>query len=231
MKLGIAMSTALLGLLASSAVIAEPQPGDIRITDPDELIEMGFDPIHDEVWRAANTGANPTPDARLAKREPNSSNAPNAILNYRRADVQGTDFHFRGQSATFVHNDNFSLYCTIGSPVRHADASIELLNGSSLDYIAVWTVDNSTTAGVETALYEVCERNISPPSRTVVQIANFGTGINEAPGAGFELVDLDAGPEYRWVKSAQCAYMVRATFSACANSKVRLQKVRVEWNE
>ncbi|MCK9538861.1 hypothetical protein [Dokdonella sp.] len=220
-----ARACALSGLLlAGTALAAGPQPGDIRVTDPAEILELGFDPLHDEVWRAPPVEQ--VTDDQAAKTE--APETPSALDDPWWASVSGTDFHFRGQGAQFHAGPDMSVSCKPGSPVRTADAAIQFPGDRKLTHFQAWTVDNSTSAGVDVTLWEVCQSELSanPDYRTVVSLGAVTTGTASAPGAGYA---SQAIPGERWVRSSICTYFVRATFSACANSDVRVQKARVLW--
>lgn len=232
MSIRIARLGALLGVFACGAAVADPLPSDIRIMDPAELIRLGFDPATDEVWRAAEFDDSQMLQERLARTEvPASTPGPaalNPLVDEIWTSVQSNDFHFRGASTVFSNTGQLELACSSGSPVRHADAAIQLPNDHRATWMDVWAVDSSTAAGLEVALYEICQNIVDPTRRSVTQLAVVDTGAATSPGAVF--MNKHSGPN-RWVRSATCSHMVRATWSSCAaGTSVRLQKVRVLWD-
>ncbi|MCK9538858.1 hypothetical protein [Dokdonella sp.] len=228
MKLRLAVATTLFGLGLAGTAPADPLPGDTRIMDPAEITALGFNPVTDEVWRAPTFDHDELLAARIA-RDGASPQTLDPLVDPIWTSVAGPDFQFRGQNALTTFNSSYSVSCQPGSPVRTADAAIEFPNDHRITWMDVWAIDDSATAGVETTLWEICQRVNDPDSslRTVVQLGVVDTGVANAPGPLWG--NTHVGPN-RWVHSTRCSYMVRATFSACEGSSVRLQKVRVLWD-
>ncbi len=232
MRLRIAVLIGLLGMYVCAVAVADPQPGDIRISDPAELVRLGFNPATDEVWRAAEIDDRQMLQDRLARTERQQSSldpaAPNPLVDEIWASVQATDFHFRGAAAGYALLNTFELMCKASSSIRVADAAIQFPNDHRVTWMDVWALDSSTEAGLEVALYEVCQNYADASRRTVTQLAVVNTGVIPNPGGVF--LNKHSGPN-RWVRNATCSHMVRATWSSCsADSQVRLQKVRVLWD-
>ncbi len=228
MKTPLALVVVLSGLALGTVALADPLPGDVRVTDPAEIRALGFDPLTDEVWRAPAFDHRDLLAARLA-RDGASPQAPNPLVDPIWTSVAGPDFHFRGQGALTTFDSSTSVSCKPGSPVRVADAAIEFPSDHRITWIDVWAVDESTTAGVEVSLWEICQRtnNPDPAFRTVVGFAGPVTSAADAPGPVW--LNAHVGPG-RWVNSTRCSYEVRATFNTCVGSGMRLQKVRVLWD-
>lgn len=227
-----AVLVALLGVGASGAACADPLPTDIRIMDTAELNRLGFDPATDEVWRASEFDDRNMLQERLARTDIPQSGpgpaAPDPLLDEIWTSVQSNDFHFRSESTAYANSGQFELYCSAGSPVRIADAAVQLPNDHRVTWMDVWAVDSSTEAGLEVALYEVCQNYTDASERSVIQLAVVNTGVAPSPGPVF--LNKHSGPN-RWVRNATCSYMVRATWSSCsAAANVRLQKVRLLWD-
>lgn len=232
MNIRISISSVLAAMFACGVAVADPLPTDVRIMDPAELMRLGFDPATDEVWRAAEFDDRQMLQERLARAElPQSGQSPSALdplVDEIWTSVQSNDFHFRGASTVFTNSNKLELSCSPGSPVRIADAAIQFPNDHRVTWMDVWAVDSSTTAGLEVALYEVCQNVVDASLRSVVQLAVVDTGLATSPGAVF--MNKHSGPN-RWVRNATCSHMVRATWSSCAaGASVRLQKVRVLWD-
>lgn len=231
MKIRTLLCTALLATFACGLAHADPQPGDVMITDPAELIRLGFDPATEDVWRAAEFDDSQLIHEEVERQQAESQAypaAPDPTVDPIWASVQSTDFHFRGAGAVYRQSSAFELYCPSTSPIRHADAAIQFPNDHRLTWLEVWAVDNSTAAGLEVALYEVCQNRSNPSRRTVTALASVNTGTTLKPGSMYR--SKRVAPN-RWVNAATCAYMVRATWSSCtAGADLRLQKVRVLWD-
>lgn len=217
--------------LAGGTVHADPQPGDTRITDPAEVTRLGFDPATDEVWRAADFDDRDLLQQRLDREalggdvEPA---APNPLVDVIWNSVQSNDFHFRGANAEYRNSPSMELYCVASSPVRTADAAIQLPNDHRATWMDVWAHDSSNIAGLEVSLWEVCQNYADASRRTAVQLAVVDTGVAATPGNVF--LNKYSGPN-RWVRNATCSHMVRASWSSCGGGdKVLLRKVRVLWD-
>lgn len=222
------LALVIAGACCASSTWADPQPGDIRVTDPAQIAALGFDPVHDEVWLAPAFDSSTLLAERLAR----AKAAPQVVdptVDPVWTSVAAPDFHFRGQDGDYVLDYRMSIFCNAGSPQSIADAAIEFPSDHRITWMDFWGVDSSSTAGVEVALYEICQRVDDPDVslRTVVKLGSIDTGASPAPGPLW--ANTHVGPN-RWVRSVACGYMVRATFSSCVGSDVRLQKVRVLWD-
>ncbi len=231
MTIRFALLSAVLAF-ACSAAHADPQPGDVRIMDPAELIRLGFDPATDEVWRAPEFDDRELLQRRFDRAAELQADAepmaPNPLVDPIWTAVQSNDFRFRGATAVYANSTAMELYCDPSSSVRHADAAIRFPNDHRVTWMDVWAVDGSSSAGLEVALYEVCQNFSDAATRTATQLAVVDTGAAATPGPQF--LNKHSGPN-RWVRNATCSYMVRATWSSCAGgADVRLQKVRVLWD-
>lgn len=231
MSFRIVVLSAVLAL-AGGMAHADPQPGDVRIMDPAEVIRLGFDPATDEVWRAAEFDDRDLLQQRLDRQAEQDGGlepaAPNPLVDPIWTSVQSNDFHFRGATTEYRNSPQMELYCDAASPVRSADAAIQFPNDHRVTWMDVWVHDSSSSAGLEVSLWEVCQNFEDASRRTAVQLAVVDTGVAPTPGNVF--LNKHSGPN-RWVRNATCSHMVRATWSSCSGGdKVKLQKVRVLWD-
>lgn len=228
MQTQLALTAALLGICLAGTALAGPQPGDLRVTDPAQIRALGFDPATDEVFLAAPFDDRALLTARLARGDA-SPQAPNPDVDPIWTSVVGTDFRFNNSAVPYTFDVNTSLSCSATGASYSAYANIEFPSDHRITWMDVWAVDDSTTGGVRVSLWEICQRvnDPDPSLRTVTQIGPLiDTGTADAPGAVWR--NAHVGPN-RWVHAATCSYVVRADVD-CANSAVRLQKVRVLWD-
>ena len=228
MQTQLALTAALLGMCLAGTALAGPQPGDLRVTDPAQIRALGFDPATDEVFLAAPVDDRALLVARLARGDA-SPQAPNPDVDPIWTSVVGTDFRFNRETVPYTFVSNMSLTCSATGEGYSAYANIEFPNDHRITWMDVWAVDNSTTSGVRVSLWEICQRvdNPDPSLRTVTRISPIiDTGTADAPDAVW--LNAHVGPD-RWVHAPTCSYLLRADLD-CANSAVRLQKVRVLWD-
>ena len=228
MQTQLALTAALLGMCLAGTALAGPQPGDLRVTDPAQIRALGFDPATDEVFLAAPVDDRALLAARLARGDA-SPQAPNPDVDPIWTSVVGTDFRFNRETVPYTFVSNMSLTCDATGSSFGAYANIEFPNDHRITWMDVWAVDNSTTSGVRVSLWEICQRvdNPDPSLRTVTRISPIiDTGTADAPDAVW--LNAHVGPD-RWVHAPTCSYLLRADLD-CANSAVRLQKVRVLWD-
>ncbi|MBZ0222387.1 MAG: hypothetical protein IT467_06665 [Dokdonella sp.] len=228
MQTQLALTAALLGMCLAGTALAGPQPGDLRVTDPAQIRALGFDPATDEVFLAAPVDDRALLAARLARGDA-SPQAPNPDVDPIWTSVVGTDFRFNRETVPYTFVSNMSLTCSATGEGYSAYANIEFPNDHRITWMDVWAVDNSTTSGVRVSLWEICQRvdNPDPSLRTVTRISPIiDTGTADAPDAVW--LNAHVGPD-RWVHAPTCSYLLRADLD-CANSAVRLQKVRVLWD-
>lgn len=228
MQTQLALTAALLGMCLAGTALAGPQPGDLRVTDPAQIRALGFDPATDEVFLAAPVDDRALLAARLARGDA-SPQAPNPDVDPIWTSVVGTDFRFNRETVPYTFTSNMSLTCDATGSSYGGYANIEFPNDHRITWMDVWAVDNSTTSGVRVSLWEICQRvnDPDPSLRTVTRISPIiDTGTADAPGAVW--LNAHVGPD-RWVHTPTCSYLLRADLD-CANSAVRLQKVRVLWD-
>lgn len=228
MQTSFAVAATLLGMCLAGTALADPQPGDIRVTDPAEIRALGFDPATDAVFLAPPLDDRALLAARLARADADPQ-APNPDVDPIWTSVIGTDFRFNRTAVPYTFTSDMSLTCSAVGSSYGAYANIEFPSDHRITWVDLWAADNSTTAGLRVSLWEICQRVDDPDVslRTVTRISPIiDTGTAAAPGAVWR--NAHVGPD-RWAHAATCSYLVRADLD-CANTAVRLQKVRVLWD-
>jgi hypothetical protein len=226
----LAGSAVLAGLLAFAPVQAA-EPEYEWITDPAALAARGFDPDGPPLRRLIPVDDPRSPEEQLADRQAEAARAGSAEVGgpgVRWATLQGPDFRFLHEGASYTTQGSFILSVQSGSNNRFADAPILLKDDRRLAWLDVWTHDTNPDRGVDVALYRVCHPMFAgaPADVTELAIVNGGT-FSGGDRFSFSSIPLT------YVDNRTCAYYVRAMYSSPLDygTDVRLQKVRVLWSQ
>lgn len=204
-------------------------PPFVWITDPAELEARGYGRNAPPVRRLIPVEDHRPLAERIAEREAEERTRAAASdvggRAVRWAAVQGTDFRFLNELATY-NAANFEIYPLPSSPNRFADAPITLRDDRRIRFLDVWTTDFHPDHSVDVDLIETCHPSFGAGSPVITELATV-VGGNFSGGNRFDFVVV---PGNVYVDNALCTYFIRARFSNVAgDANVRLLKVRVVW--
>ncbi len=202
---------------AAPVLAGIPASERVPVTDPTELVAMGFSPDATGVFVWAPRAERP---ARIA--EPESYG-----LGMDYATVSAFDF-FGGDNG-FLRGifNSHAVYCESGGDYSWAHAALDLPDGAAIQSIRFWGYDGSTANGMQAELYETClpDDTAGPPVNT--NVFTTGTLASGDPGDFTYLWPVD--PPLT-VDMKSCYYNLKIRMSSnnlCQGEVLRIQKATI----
>lgn len=138
---------------------------------------------------------------------------------------------FNGRNSDFAFGAQTpSIYCPSGTSERFADATLDLPDGSGIQFVDVFGRDVSSTDDLTVFLFSVCQADspLGAPDTTVLGSTN-STGN---AGNFVAVLDLSAAPPV--VSAYSCRYFARVSMAdpsgGCAGPSIYLDKVRITYS-
>ena len=206
------LGLALVVLLFTRPLRAQPAPGVVRVTDPAALAGMGFGPSA-IVYRAVGSDGG----------EPQAPETPDefgtVISGYSAYNAD----QFHGRMSSYAYGCAIcsgDVYHTGGD--TFASVRLEMPSGSSFKAARWWGYDDNA-ADLEFLALKTCLPAFAagPPATTVLETSGSSGTPGDVSGSmiipGVETVDNEA-----------CTYSIHIVWNASANT-LRLYKVRAQW--
>lgn len=141
----------------------------------------------------------------------------------------GLAFKGRTSGFEFMGNPPPSMACQAGSPEVFADATLDLPDGASIEFIDVFGLDSSTTDDLTMFLFSVCQSTFDGNPQTPTNLGSISTSGNP----GNTAVTLVVNPNVV-VDRYSCRYFLRARMATsgagpCVGASLYLDKARIQY--
>ena len=197
----------LLALLIAAPLGAQPAPAVVRVTDPADLVAMGFGPGA-IVYRAVGSGGADTPDE-----------FGTTVSGY--SAYMADQFHGRASDYAYSCTDcSGAVYYTGGDNFAHAQ--LEMPSGANFSGVRWWGFDDHAE-DLKLFVLKTC----LPPFGAGPQV---GTVLQSASSAGTpgNVSGFISIPGVETVDNEACTYWVSIRWDA-SSSFLQLYKVRAQW--
>ncbi len=191
----------------------------VPITDPAELVAMGFPADATNVWRLVGAGSFVGGSAR-----------PDAVTawTYNSHSMTGDDFTTVSSQGAYNTGGNSFLVCPAGANDRISSAAVELPTDRSLAYLDIWGKDATSTEAISVYLFETCQPADAAglPSNTVLAQVDSP----DAGGDGYFFSYATIPTHY--TDTQRCSYSINVALGSgtCVGADLTLHKVRVMWD-
>lgn len=140
----------------------------------------------------------------------------------------GLAFEGRTSDFEFVGNPPPSMACKAGNTEVFADATLDLPDGASIEFVDVFGLDASTTDDLTMYLFSVCQNTFDGAQPFPTNLGDVSTSGNP----GDTTVTLVVSPNVV-VDRFSCRYFVRAKFATtapCVGASLYLDKARIQYD-
>jgi hypothetical protein len=217
---------ACTAICAAAWIVLSPGPAmaqvadATRVTDPAELLAMGFSPSARNVYISNELGQvleGSTEDEsfqiEITPTTGTDFSGISAKQFFGRIDTTGTQWRYTG-------GPNCCVDLSRVGTETFADAQFQIPTGATLNFFRFWAFDRNA-ANLAFFVFRVCQPSFAAGAPTITTIVS--TATSGVPGNTTGLVFLN-----QLVNNQSCVYLARVRFDA-ASTTLALQKVRLQF--